>query len=153
MNYRDYIYEKAQKVASKEELDILLKEVVNNKNLEYETIVYAISACMLATAKYIDRSEVGGITGFQASFIVWELVRKFMHESKVGMKLVDYEDMLYPQYEKKFEKTISRETWALIKYQAKINLQESPNANPKVIEHWQSIVDGNVPFGYEVVDE
>ena len=148
--YRDYIYEKADKVKTKEQLDELLIEVIKSKDLDYGKIVYAMSACMIATAKYIDRSDVGGITGFQASFIGWEMIKEFFHESKIGMRLVDYEDMLYPQYKEKFEKTISQNTWESLQKQAEINLKESPNAHPKVIKHWKSIVEGKVPFGYKV---
>ena len=107
---------------------------------------------MIATAKYIDRSDVGGITGFQASFIGWEMIKEFFHESKIGMRLVDYEDMLYPQYEEKFKKIISKDIWESLQKQAEINLKESPDAHPKVIKHWKSIVEGKVPFGYKVKD-
>ena len=150
--YKEYIYEKANKVVSKEDLDILLKEVVNDKELDYGKVIYAISACMLATVNYIDRSEVGGITGLQASFIGWEMIKKLMHESKVGMRLVDYEMMLYPQYEDSFQKTISESMWIEIQNQAKIALEKFPGANSEVIKHWKNIIKGIVPFGYEVVE-
>lgn len=150
--YRDYIYEKADKVKTKEQLDELLTEVIKSKDLDYGEIVYAMSACMIATAKYIDRSDVGGITGFQASFVGWEMIKEFFHESKIGMRLVDYENMLYPQYERDFKKTISQDTWESLQKQAEINLKESPDAHPKVIKHWKSIVEGKVPFGYKVKD-
>lgn len=153
MTYKEHIYEKANNVKTREQLNELLDEVINDKDLDYGTIVYAISGCMLATAKYIDRSEVGGITGFQASFIAWEMVAKFMHESKVAMRLIDYEDMLYPQYENRFAKTISKRTWDILQAEASKRLLETPNAHPEVIKHWKSIVDGKVPFGYEVKDD
>lgn len=148
--YKDYIYEKADKVKTKEQLDELLNEVTNYEELDYGKIIYAISGCMLATANYIDNSEVGGITGFQASFIGWEMVEKFINKSKIGMKLVDYENMLYPQYKEHFQKIISQDAWKSLQKQAEINLKESPNADPKVIKHWNSIVRGKVPFGYKV---
>lgn len=152
-DYKKYIYEKANKVKTKKDLDKLLEEVVKNKTLDYGTIVYAISACMLATANYINKSEVGGITGFQASFIAWEMIKKFLHESNVGMRLLDYEEMLYPQYEYKFSKVISKDVWKTLQKQAKINLKEVPVASPRVIEHWRKIVNGKVPFGYEVKED
>ena len=148
--YKEYIYNKADKVKTKEQLDELLSEVTNCEELDYGKIIYAISGCMLATANYIDNSEVGGITGFQASFIGWEMVKKFIHESNIGMKLVDYENMLYPQYKEHFQKIISQDTWESLQKQAEINLKESPNASPKVIEYWKSIVKGKIPFGYKV---
>lgn len=149
--YKDYIYEKANKVKTKKDLDALLKEVINNKELDYGKIVYAMSACMIATSRYIDMSKVGGITGFQASFVGWEMVREFMiYDNKTSLRIVNYDDMLYPQYEMEFKKTISQNTWKSLQKQAKIKLKESPDASPKVIEHWKSIIEGKVPFGYKV---
>lgn len=147
--YKKYIYEKAEKVKTKKQLDALLKEVVNNKDLDYGQIVYAMSACMKATANYIDRQPVGGITGFQASFIGWEMVKEFIHKSEVGMKLMDYEDMLYPQYKPHFEKVISKKTWDKLQQLAKEKL-EKVAACPKVKKHWKSIAAGKVPFGFKV---
>lgn len=152
MTYKEYIYEKANNVRTREQLNELLDEVVNSDVLDYAEIVHAISGCMIATANYINRSEVGGITGFQASLIAWEIIAKFMHESKVAMRLIDYEDMLYPQYDYEFAKTISKSTWDLLQDEASKRLLENPNAHPEVIKHWKSIVDGKVPFGYEVKD-
>lgn len=149
--FKKYIYDKAEKVDNKNKLDELLKEVINCKEIDYGKIVYAISGCMLAVANYIDRSEVGGITGFQASFIGWEMVRKFLcHNNKTSLKIIDYDNMLYPQYDYAFEKTINRETWERIQKQARVLLEETNSANPSVIEHWKSIDKGIVPFGYKV---
>ena len=61
--------------------------------------------------------------------------------------------MLYPQYEYKYEKTIDKITWENLQKAAKKNLEESPDAHPDVIKHWQSIVDGNIPFGYKIKKE
>ena len=151
--YKEYIYAKANEVRTKEELDALLNEVVNDQDLDYGKIVYAMSGCMLAVSHYIDRSEVGGITGFQASFIGWEMVKRFMHESRVGMRIMDYENMLYPQYKNRFEKRINQTTWACLQERAKKLLEESKDAHPDVIKHWQSIVNGKVPFGYKVEND
>ena len=58
--------------------------------------------------------------------------------------------MLYPQYEDKFEKTIRSNTWRALQEQAKKNLEDSEHVHPAVIAHWESIVRGEVPFGYKV---
>ena len=151
--YKEYIYEKANKVKTREQLNELLDEVINSNDLDYGKIVYAMSACMIATSKYIDRSDVGGITGFQASCIGWEMVREFIiYDNEVGMKILDYDNMLYPQYGDIFQKTISQDTWKALQKQAEIGLKETPDAHPKVIKHWKSIIRGKVPFGYKVKD-
>ena len=98
-----------------------------------------------------------GLTGFQASVAMWDFIRLFIYRSnQCGLRIVDYDNMLYPQYEYKFEKTISRETWSNIVKTAKKYLEEyenkGNNASANVVNHWKSIVDGNVPFGYTVKD-
>ena len=106
---------------------------------------------MLGAFNYINRSPVGGITGFQAGFIGWAAIMEFMGIKKDSpVRIVKYENMLYPQYRENFDKTISQETWKYLQEEARKNLEENSSANPRVIEHWQSIVDGKVPFGYEV---
>ena len=152
--YKNYIYEKAKTVKTKKELDALLKEIIapNSEANDYGNICYAMAAAMEATLRYINNSPNGGITGFQASMIGWEMVMKLLihSENKCGLKLVDYENMLYPQYKEKFEKTIDKDTWKALQEEAKKKLEEIKTAHPKVIKHWKKIVKGKVPFGYKV---
>lgn len=153
--YKDYIYKKAEEVKTKEDLDNLLNEVINCKELDYGKIVYAMSACMNATLNYINRSGHCGITGFQAGCIGWEMVRKYLVScNKCGLKLVDYDDMLYPQHKYKFEKTISKNVWDALQEQAKKNLQDKErDPHPRVHKHWEKIAKGKVPFGYKVKED
>ena len=153
--YKNYIYEKAKKVKTKKDLDKLLKEVIECKELDYGKIVYAICGCMKATCNYIDRSEVGGITGFQAGFIGWEMIKEYTItcNNEFGMKLLNYGDLLYPQYEEKFEKTIDKETWEALRKEAYEKMKECPDAHPDVFNHWKSIWNGEVPFGFKVEGE
>lgn len=72
--------------------------------------------------------------------------------NKCGLKIIDYDDMLYPQYYDKFKKTISRETFEELQKEAEENLKNTEYAHPNVVAHWQSIVDGKVPFGYKIKD-
>lgn len=150
-DYKTYIYDKAKKVENKEDLDALLKEVIESKDLDYGKIVYAICGCMKATFNYINRSNVGGITGFQAGFVGWEMVREYLcHTNKTALKIIDYDNLLYPQCKENFDKTISEELWLTLQELAKKELKEHPDAHPRVIKHWESIVKGKVPFGYKV---
>lgn len=78
--------------------------------------------------------------------------------NKVGLKITDYDDMLYPQYENKFEKTIPRDIFESLQKAAKEKLEKDvrpsyPTTHPLVVEHWQSIVDGKVPFGYTIEED
>lgn len=62
--------------------------------------------------------------------------------------------MLYPQHADKFEKTITSKCFKKLQDEAANRLKEDFSfAHPDVVKHWQSIVDGVVPFGYKVSDD
>lgn len=138
-----------------ETLPTFLNKLVNDYSYDYGTICHAISAGAIATATALNNSNIGGITGFQASFVMWGFIQHWMKESnKCGLRLVDYDDMLYPQYESKLDKTISASTWESIQKEAKARLEtDSSRAHEAVVAHWKSIVDGVVPFGYTVKND
>ena len=69
------------------------------------------------------------------------------------LALIDYTKMLYPQYNYKFEKTISTSTWEYLQKETKKKIEETPDANVNVIAHWKSIVNGTIPFGYKISDD
>ncbi len=63
------------------------------------------------------------------------------------------EYMLYPQYESKFDKIIDAESWDWLQGVARKKLDnESDECSESVKAHLKSIVDGNAPFGYKVVE-
>lgn len=119
---------------------------------DYGTICHALAAGAIAAATALDSEPEGGITGFQASAIMWEFITHWNHESnKCGMRLIDYDNFLYPQYADKFQKVISQDVWNSLQTQAKTNIELSDgHVHPNVLAHWQSIVDGKVPFGYTI---
>jgi len=117
----------------------------------YGTIVVALGAGAVATARALDRTPNGGITGFQAGGVMWEFIQGW-DANMAGdnpQRLVNYGDLLYPQYATKFT-SISPETWDWAQQEAKRHLQEEEFAHPKVREHWESIAGGNIPFGLSV---
>lgn len=148
--YKDQIYKKADKVKSKPDLNALLKEIVEF-NHDYGTIVYGCMAAMKAAFNVVNNGPQGGITGFQAGCLGWECVREFL-SIRGPAKLLDYENMLFPQYRSHFTKTISASIWRHLQSEAKKNLAE-PRGVSEVRAHWQSIVDGRVPFGYRVEED
>lgn len=94
----------------------------------------------------------GGITGFQAGCVMWNVIRHMNYESnKCGLRLQNMDDLLYPQYEYKFT-AISEETWDSVKREAQNCLLERKYAHPAIVAHWESIVDGNIPFGLRIED-
>ncbi len=136
-----------------ETLPEFINHIMNDYEHDYGTICHAISACALATAWAVNASENGCITGFQAGFVMWDFVRQWSYSSnKTGMRILDYDNMLYPQYAEKFEKTIRKDTWEQLQNTAKEKLQDAEGVHPNVVAHWESIVNGVVPFGYIVTD-
>lgn len=146
------LLEKERKdIKSFDELVNYIQNIKDNYNTGYGTAPRAIAQAILATAWYL--SSEFGITGFQAGFVMWDFIRDWQYSSnKCGMKIVDYDNMLYPQYDCKFEKTISVNTFEALQKAAKKNLEDCKHVHPTVINHWKSIVDGNVPFGYSIRD-
>ena len=133
-------------------LNKFVKHMYRDYDHDYGTVVHAVSAAALAAA-WAGAKELG-ITGFQASFVMWDFIQQWMHIGKeVGARIQNFDDMLYPQYEYKYEKTIDKITWENLQKAAKKNLEETTDAHPEVIKHWQSIVDGNIPFGYKIKED
>lgn len=138
-----------------ETLPNFMNHVINDYIHDYGTICHAISACAIAAAWAADNSDVGGITGFQANFVLWDFVKQWScPHNDCGLKIIYYDDMLFPQYESAFDKVISADIWNSLQKQAKVYLsQRDKIATQDVKEHWKKIVDGVVPFGYRVEQE
>ena len=158
-----------------------LKDVRDNYNYDYGVAPRAIAQASVATAWYF--AYVFGITGFQAGFVMWDFIRDWQYrDNECGLKIVDYDLMLYPQYEYKFtEKTISEWQWEALQEKAQkeidrinetvetynrsqakgmegfINKEgrdwvDTDFCNVRVLNHWKSIIEGKVPFGFKVED-
>lgn len=140
-----------------ETLPNFIEHIMNDYQHDYGTICHALSACALAAVWAANKHEQGGITGFQAGFVLWDFIRGWMYsDNRTALGIVDYDKMLYPQYEDKFDKVISKETFKGIQKAAQENLDRINNgeeAHPDVIKHWKSIVSGNVPFGYKIKND
>lgn len=145
-------FEEAKSVESIEELSKFVDKMLNSYEHDYGTAVHAIAACSVACSWL--GAHVEGITGFQASLVMWDYIRNWTKTgNECGLRLIDYDDFLYPQYEYKFAKVISEEVWAAIQEGARKHLdKDNGSACPAVRLHWESIVNGTVPFGYMVKD-
>lgn len=153
MKVHEEWYEKAKKVTL-EELPSFINHLVNDYGHDYGTICHALTAGAIATMYAMDKEDCGGITGFQAGCIMWLFIRHWIKtNNKVGLKLVDYDDLLYPGMGERFDKVLEPSTFAKLQEAAKEKLQDREHAHPSVIAHWQSIVDGVVPFGYRVKND
>lgn len=145
-------FEKARKCESLEMFNELYKELFTEMDHDYGTVCHAVGALALAAANL--GASIEGITGFQAGFVMRDFIRQWNFSSnKSGLRIIDYDDMLYPQYNSKFDKVISPKTWDNLRKEAEKRLKEKGFACENVRKHWQSIVDGQVPFGYTVSDK
>ena len=150
---RDELLEKRKNIKSFEDLTAFLEDVKTNYGNGYGDAPRAIAQASLAVAWYLAGEY--GITGFQADFVMWDFIRDWSFTAnQCGLKIVDYDDMLYPQYSYKFQKTISSSTWRALQNEAKKRLEGDASrgyyAHPDVTAHWKSIVAGRVPFGYVI---
>ena len=150
-------FEKARYVETTEELINFINHVMNDYDHDYGTVVHAISACSIAAAWIANKmpGAYGGITGFQAGFVMWDFIKEWeFQNNKVGLKIVDYDDMLYPQCKYKFDKVITKDIWRSLQKEAieKLQTKDLSLCDSRVVEHWESIADGKVPFGYVVSD-
>lgn len=144
--------EKRKDIKSFDELVKFLEDVKDNYNIGYGETPRAMAQAILATGWYFAREF--GITGFQSGFVMWDFVEDWCYPgNKCGLRIVNYDDMLYPQYVHKFDKVISKSTFDALQKAAKQNLQDVDYAHPDVKQHWESIAAGNTPFGYRVKED
>lgn len=140
-----------------ETLPQFINHIMNDYDHDYGTICHAVAACSLAAAWAANKHGQGHITGLQASFVMWDFIKEWMYSSnQSGLRIVNYDDMLYPQYENKFDKVISKETFDSIRKVAQERLDEvkqGREVHSDVTKHWESIVAGNVPFGYKIKED
>lgn len=135
-----------------DDLMLFLKDVKEHYNCGYGEAPRAIAQAALATAWYL--ADVFGITDFQAGFVMWDFIRDWSFSSnECGLKIVNYDEMLYPQYDYKFDKYISSDTFRSMQRQAKELLKDKSFAHPDVVKHWEIIVNGEIPFGYTIKDD
>jgi hypothetical protein len=152
-------WRKEAKEQTLETLPAWLKHLSEDYEHDYGTICHAIALAAYAAARAVDAGSQGGITGFQAGAVMWEFMR-IWNGIEGPARLLQYENMLYPQYEDRYNKTISKSTWEWLQKEAKKKLTDVAEArlagrsepSPTIIDHWQTILDGKIPFGYTVED-
>lgn len=92
------------------------------------------------------------------SFIMWEFVRRFCFpDNKCGFSMINYDRFLYPDFAPCYEtKRLDTFTFTKLKKRAKELLEtegeklKTKEGGNDIIAHWQSIIDGKAPFGYEI---
>lgn len=126
-----------------------LRHLTEDYAHDYGTVCHAVAASAIAAAEAVNNSGLGGITGFQAGAVMWEFITHWIYPEDARLQLRDMNDLLYPQMREKFT-SISKETWDWLQKEAQRNLSEKGMAVPDVVQHWENIVEGIVPFGLSV---
>lgn len=124
------------------------------EDLDYGSACCAVAASALAAAWAANHEPQGNISGFQAGAVMWEFVQQWNYRSnKCGLQMIDYDNLLYPQYAEKFNNTIPPNQWATIQKEAQDKLDSQKLACTEVKAHWQSIIDGKLPHGFTLETE
>lgn len=131
-----------------ETLPEFLRKLCEDYRHDYGTYVHAAAAAAIgAVAAFDHHPDSGGMTGFQAGCLGWEMIREYM-SIRGPARLLEYENLIFPQYDYKFEKTITAETWAEIQKKARQMIAENRTVHPDVLRRWESIVAGELPNGF-----
>lgn len=108
---------------------------------DYGTCVYAMSIAAVTVFRLVARKL--GVTGFQASCADMDVLRR-IRNWRAGFQVVNYENLLYPQYDDKLR--ISPESllrddnvreWAA--KEAKKLLATKMDAHADVLAHWRKL--------------
>lgn len=153
MNLQDEWFKKAKSMKP-DDFPEFFRELTEDYEHDYGTVCHAMAAIGLAAMWAFNNSEGarGGITGFQAGCVMWDVIRHMNYEdNKCGLRLLNMDDLLYPQYEHNFV-AISEDTWDAVRKEAQKRLTERVTAHPDVVAHWESIINGKVPFGLRIED-
>lgn len=112
-----------------------INHLVDDYEHDYGTICHALTAGALATLWAMNKTQQGGITGFQASAIMWEFIREWNYSgNKTGLRITDYDNFLYPQYEDLFtENSIPEDLWGRIQDEAKRRIVEADEGYAKYL--------------------
>jgi len=145
--YREAVYAEAKEVKTPEALaEFIAKRYA--ETLDYGTIVYACSATMQAAFNVMNaHPQFGGITGFQASCLMWEMVKKFGMFSEGPLRIQDFDNLRFPQYDDRFRVTLSPESAAELQERAKKAIAGGPDGfmSPNVRARQEAISRGEFP--------
>lgn len=144
-------YKEAHEVTL-DNLSEFVKKLCEEYQHDYGTICHAVAAAGIAAMSAVNNSDTGGITGFQSSMALWGVIRNWMYrDNKTGLKILNMDDILFPQYEDKFT-SINYETFQKVIETAKENLEKETHVAPRVKEHWLKLAAGIPPFGLKICD-
>lgn len=120
----------------KRDLIKYISQLVNMKH-DYGTCCYAMSMSAVAAFNFV--SSKLGVTGFQASCAELDVLAR-TRNMKLGFKILDNEDLLYPQMKYKFGEEMwermTRDNIKVLREKAKELINENKEAHPVVMTRW-----------------
>lgn len=135
MRIQDEWYRQAKSMKP-EDFQEFFRHLTEDYMHDYGTVCHAMAAVGLAAMFAFNNSDGanGGITGFQAGCVMWQVIRHMNYENnKCGLRLLDMDDLLYPQYEYKF-RSIDSDTWKAVQDEAKNRISENVAAHQKYLK-------------------
>lgn len=143
-------YERSKDLKDLSDLNGFFNELLEDYEHDYGTICHAMAAAAVATVRVMNKQPQGGITGFQASAVQWEIIKKlgaFPLEEGEPARLCTGNDLLYPQSSYRWG-TITPETRDWLKKKADEKLQEADHesVHPNVLAHWKKLSSGWEPL-------
>lgn len=151
----DEWFEKAKQVRTIEQFNELYEYLFNGDiQHTYDSAVHATSALAIAGGWLGSATE--GITGFMAAHVKFDFLRQWDNIGKsVGLKVINYDDLLCPQYVEKFPlKVIKKNVWLALQRACKEKLEvDGRCACYKVRQYWGDICNGIIPSSLVVVDD
>ena len=152
-------YERADKFGEDDSVDKFVEELLSKYSFDYGTLVHATTAVAMAALSKMIRKF--GLTGFQHGCILHQMIRReFGLGRKIGHRVQDIDNILYPQYVERFTAfRISSDVAELIKKVAQEMIDSDKNepsglhACSHVIDHWKRLTTGWLPPGVVVKED
>lgn len=135
MGLHDEWYKRAKNM-NPDDFTEFFREMTEEYVHDYGTVCHAMAAIGLAAMFAFNNSDgaSGGITGFQAGCVMWQIIRHMNYENnKCGLRLLDMDNLLYPQYEYKFH-SIDSDIWKAVQKEAANKIYESKVAHEKYLK-------------------
>ena len=133
-------------INTEDELFEFIRKTLSSKFLEpsemYKSVPYIMAQSAYVVFEFVARQLGASLMQAQCADL---LFLKKTRDLENGFAIIDYTDLLYPQYVEKFEKytfnNLLKDNLVILQNRAKEFLEERPNAHPDVLKHWKMIIN------------
>lgn len=156
----DEWFEKAKQVRTIDQFNELYEYLFNGDiQHTYDSAVHATSALAIAGGWLGSAKE--GITGFMAAHVKFDFLHQWDNIGKrVGLQVIDYDKLCYPQYVENFPvKEIELDMWLAVQRACKEHLEDTCYdtngyiACYAVRQYWSDVCNGIIPPNLVVIKE